>query len=636
MSSLVCRLAYTDLSHVIVILLILIPPGLFFINSMNTVKIMFPFMLGSALAIGLIVQGVLYFILTLGYMQVYYQYVAILISATSIAALYFSRDRIKLTIKASTFDFVDIVLYIGLFLGLWLFSSTYGNLFDSRVTEGLIATPLLERHSVGYANHALNYGEYPFFSIFGWPMVPVESPYKIPHLPMAGFVIRSLSVWCDGNLLFGLYLTQLFVFLSLVFTAGMLCCLLFNRYAALLVTAAFSLHFMPIDRDYLLYLPVLLSLMATEVFILIIIDQDTVEPDNNYLKIILMCISIVFLVLTHNQFLMVFSLALLVFILFTISKHGFMKTLSLHIFPMILLLISFYIALLQNKALYPSLFATNWDQRRAVIELDLFRNIGYLYPSINKDFLSFMKTIFRYDLLFVVFGMMTFIKYIFSFEMVRLKSTHIFIWSGIGISLILGNIFNYPAGNSSILFLTFGIYFLFIYGCEALSHKGTVAVILTCILITGYFMYPGFYRYWYSGNGSVPKQEYVTFRKVADILPSDAKLLLLSDTYLNLYVGYEDEPLPQNFERRTQRACEMLTGRRCFFQNSNGSADEHSLKEALQRKIMTYKLTHILTSDSHIQVHVSSGITISNKKEVAVSKDKRFYVAEIKYDKHFY
>src|SRR3990172_8883253 len=175
MSSLVCRLAYTDLSHVIVILLILIPRGLFFINSMNTVKIMFPFMLGSALAIGLIVQGVLHFILTLGYMQVYYQYVAILISATSIAALYFSRDRIKLTIKASTFDFVDIVLYIGLFLGLGLFSSTYGNLFDSRVTEGLIATPLLERHSVGYANHALNYGEYPFFSIFRWPMVPVES-----------------------------------------------------------------------------------------------------------------------------------------------------------------------------------------------------------------------------------------------------------------------------------------------------------------------------------------------------------------------------------------------------------------------------------------------------------------------------
>lgn len=634
---LVYPLAFKDMVHIMVVLFILIPPGLYLLDAMKNVKMSFPTVIGAALAIGLMCQGLLYFIMTIAYIPNYYPIIAISISVISLAALLYSRKSNGFKDKVATFDFVDLVLYTGLFLGLSLFSSTYGNLFDSSITEGLIETPLLERHSSGFANYALNYSEYPFFSIFGWPIIPVEIPYKIPHLPMAGFLVKSLSVWCGYNILLGLYLTHLLVFISLVFTAVVICSLLFNRYAALLVPVAFSLHFMPIDRDYLIYLPVLISLMGAEIFILTIMNQENKLPENNYRLIILLCIITSFITLVHNQFLMVFSLAMIIYLLYSITKHGFFISMKLYIFPIMFLLIAFYIALLQNKALYPSLYSTDWDQRRAVIELDLFQNIGYIYPSIYKDLTSLFKTIFRFDFLLIVCGIISLFTTIHKYKWIHYKSTHMFIGSGILISLLFGNIFNFKAGNSSILFLTFGIYFLTIYGGEMLSRKRIVALLLTLVLIIGYFLYPQFYRFWYSGNGSTLKQDYIALRKISDAVPYNARLLLLSDTFINFYIGYNDEPEPKNYERRTQRACEMFTARRCVFQKTSGNLDENYLNEVMHRKIMTYKLTHILTDDPGMMPnHIGSGISIVNRKQLAASKDKIFYVGELRYDSHFY
>lgn len=625
-ANIACHLAFCDLLHLIVVLLILIPPGLVFLRLMNSIRMLFPFMLGSALAIGLIIQGVLYFIMTLTYLSGYYKLVAVAISVISIGVLYFTRALRKFSLEETSFDFVDLTLYIALYLGLGLFSSTYGNLFDSRITEGIILSPLIERHSIAFANYTLYYNEYPFFTIFGLPVTGTEIPWKIMHLPMPGFVVKSLSAWCGSNLLLALYFTYLFSFFALVFTSARICLLLFNRYTALLVSVIFSLRFMPATyTSHELYLPQLLSLMATAVFILITIDQDGVMPEVKYRINILMCAVILFILLTNNQFLMVFSLALIAYILFKMFRHRSFKNVIFYIFPIIILLITFYIAFQHNKLLYMS---------KEPIIVDLFRNLRIIYSGFNGNFVSFVKTFLRYDFLFPLCGIVVAVKSICSFSKISFKSTHIFIWSGILVSLIFGAILYYRPGASSAYFLIFSIYFLFVYGCQALSRQKIVPLLLTWLLIVGFLIYPKYYRFYLGGPGVAAKQEYNTLRKISGFLPADAKLILLSDKYFYLDIGF----LAENHDIQTQQTCEMFTARRFIFQDTNKYlGDPAALIENLRQNIIIYKITHIITDNpANIPEQIGSGITKKFMKEIIVSQNQKYHIVELNYTKHFY
>lgn len=632
--SLFIRLEHRDILHVLTVLTIILPPGLFLLGLIKNIKMLFPFMFGAALSIGLIFHGVLSFALTIVNLDKYYEIIAIVFSVLSVGVIYFTKAYIRVGFLESTFDLLDLIIYIALFLGLGMFSRTYGNLFDSLVVKGLIESPLLEVHSIGFANYVLNYNEYPFFSMFGWPIIPVAQPYKIPHLPMAGFIIKGISVWCRGNILFGLYLSYLLILISLLFTQVVLCSLLFNRYAALLIVVAFSLQLMPsMDPSYLLYYPVLLSLMGAQIFILITIDQDSVISKSHKHIYMLECIIFIFLLLVHNQFLIVFISALMVYFLFKILSNGHVKDAKIYVLQIILLIVVFYISLLQNRALYPSLELTKWDPRRAVLELELFSNIGYLYPKINDGLMPFVKTVFRYDFFYVVCGIIIFIKYIYSFERLQYKSVHVFIWSGILMSIIFGNIFNFEAGKSSLLFFAFSIYFLFIYGGEALSFNRYFALFLAGILIAGFVSYPQFYRYYYHGNGSIAKQEYIDLRMASSNLPTDAIVLLLSENYSSLYIGYEADEL-QNSKRRTQRSCEMLTGHRCVFQDAKDIIGHPEKIKEMGNMIATHRITHIITDVNEpiwgklLRQKIINGINISANdkyKILSIERNKNFY-----------
>lgn len=625
-ANVIYHLEYHDLLHLIVVLLILIPPGIVFLRSMNNIRMLFPFMIGGALAIGLIIQGALYFIMTLTYFPKYYNFVAAAISIISIGVLYFTHGLKKITVKETTFDFVDLTFYIALYLGLGLFSSTYGNLFDSRITEGIIMSPLIERHSIAFANYALNYNEYPFFTIFGWPVTGNAIPWKIVHLPMTGFVVKSLSAWCGSNLLLGLYFTHLFSFFALIFTTAIICSLLFNRNAALLVSAIFSLHFMPATYpSHELYLPQLLSLMATGVFILITINQDSVISKVKYRIIILMCIIITFLLLTNNQFLMVFSPALIAYVLFKMFQQRSFKKVTAYIFPIIILPIAFYVALQQNKLLY---------MIQEKIILDPFRNLGIIYSGVGENFVSFVKTLFRYDFFLPLCGIFVVFKGICSFAKISFKSTHIFIWSGILISLLLGSFLYYKAGASSAYFLIFSIYFLFVYGGETLSRLKIFSLLLIYILIAGFFVYPKYYHFYLNGVGVVPKQEYNTLRKISGFLPVDARLMLFSDKYFHLDIGF----LPEGHDTQTQQTSEIFTARRLVFQDTNKYLnDPAALIENMRRNILTYKITHIITDNiEHLPEEIGLGITKKIRKEIIVSQNQKYYIVELNYAKHFY
>lgn len=632
------NLTLADVLHLAKVLVVVLPPGFLFLGSLRHLPVGdVPFALGQALGAGLIVQGLLYFSLTMTYAADWYPFAAALVSATSLAGVMHLRRSAPPTVERAPFGYIDLILYVGLFLGFGHFASVYGNLFDYRISAGLVASPLLERHSIGIANFALNYSEYPFFTMFGWPYAPLETPYRISHLPMPGFVVKAFSEWCDGDLLLSLYFVQLFVFVALVCSAGQICTLLFNRVAAVAFSVIFSLHLMPIDRDYLLYLPSLVCLMTTELFVLIAINQDAAKHKFSKLALIWIALTTTFLMLAHSQFLIVFFPSLAVYLIYLIRTEGPRTTLRVYVVLVPIWILALFIAFQQNKALYPSIFASLWDHRRAVIELGFMENVSYLYPSIIESFDSFLKSILRFDLVLVLVGALVAFRTICSIQRASYRSAQVFVISGIGVSQVFGNVFDFEAGKSSIFFLTFGLFFLLIYGAAALGTRPRLAEMLCLVLIAGFLLFPQHYRLWYSGNGSALKEEYRTMRSIAAQLPEDARLLLAMGSFMNLYIGDNDEPEPRYFNRRSQRSCEMFTGRRCLYLNTVEDNNADTSRGRLKQLILTHRLTHLVTDDLCLfEGGIAPGIFARGGWQLRTVNGKTYYEAQLGYESHFF
>lgn len=633
---LVISFGNADILRFLTIMLIVIPPGLYILKNIITVDTLFPFAIGAAAGVGLILQGLLYFALTITSTQKYYMPSATIISLIACILLIFHCRNVQYKPVTAHFDLLHLLLYLGLFIGLGNFAASYGNLFNSNVTAGLISTPLLEVHSSGYANYALNYGAHPFFTIFGWPLVPVEIPFKIGNLPMPGILIRSLSVWCNGDLLLGLYATHLLALISVVSASGMLCHFLFNRYAATLVSVIFVLHYTPSGgTDYILYLPVMLSLMGTTILILFLILQENLDNKFGFGFAILFGLITSFLILTHNQFMMVYCPAFFIYLLCHYLRHHSHGSGSMYLLVIACSVTAFMMAVMQHGRIYPTLEFTPWDTRKAIIEFNLFQNIGYLYPNVTRSLDDFKKTILRYDFIFVLIGIASVASRLLPRKKTDYKLTHVFICAGILISVLFGNIFDFEAGKSSLLFFMFSLYFLFVYGVAAISVNRKIAVCASSVIIIGSFVYPKYYKQVHHGEGYVQKQTYDACRKISDALPEGARLLVLSDELIDFYVGYDEAPTPQKKEQQTQRAYEMITGHRCVYHNA-GNISANLPDDTIKSKITTYKLTHVVTDRSRMNIFASqSDIVAVNWKQISDFNGKPLYLAELKYDKYF-
>ena len=603
------------------IALTIIVPGLALLSSLRNVKIEIPYMLGISVAIGLIFKSLLLLILSLTYFIDYYSFIMVAVCILSGCYIYLNRSFLIINITQTRFDLLHLAFYSGLFFGLAMVSHHYGRLFDSGIVSGAVSSPLLDRHS--FMNTA-----YALCTIDGLPysLLHYEGSSKILHLPLPGLVVAAFS-GTNGNLLLSTFQCFFWGVFSISCMLAFCGAYLLNRYAGILAAVVFALYFYPAsitDWQYFHYFPQLFSLLGCMVFLVVTVNFAQSQPSIELVPVFLISLVSSYVCLINNQFFMVFFLAAIIYFLFMIIKSKRRGDWFIWLLPITAMLLSFCFNIAWNGQVYPSTLMVG-DTRKILIEYMPFQNLIIGVGGV----LSFKLVCYHlYQNSFGIglLGLLWLVQPLMRFKKLNYKSIHLFLWSGIIISVILGSTFFIEAGASSWYWYIFALFFLFFYGSNVLCQNRVIGLLLICIIIFGVTLCPNYYRLnRVMASGSIQKEVYTLVRDVASNLPPKARILWISD-----------HSKDDNWSRLV---FELLSNKWCIYnQYQPFTTDGIDRASELYRKIKFSRTSHIISPFRDLaHVDIGGGINIKQIREIEVNTTAKqnMYLYQMEYTKHF-
>ena len=189
---------------------VILLPGMAMLLTLRGLDIEPTYLLGISIALGLILQGLNFLLLSLTHNVQYYTTTLLLIFIFSIFLIYTNRQFYLDRVRNASFDICTLTFYVGLILGLSLVRIKFAGPFIDPI-EGQSYSPILERHNIFSNDRSLASASGFPYSIFqnGAPFFDSKPPMLFASLGMMNpgrifpyffphFQIFLLGFYCFG------------------------------------------------------------------------------------------------------------------------------------------------------------------------------------------------------------------------------------------------------------------------------------------------------------------------------------------------------------------------------------------------------------------------------------------------------
>ncbi len=527
-------------------------PGMAMLICLKGLNIELPYLFGTSIAFGFIIQTLNFFVLYLFHSTQYYLITIFLIFIFSSYLIFLNRNIFLGCVKNSSFDFWNLTFYAGLILGLSYARIKFAGPLDE--SAGSYAwSPILERHGIFFIEHMVSYA-----SGSGSFYYPKHGPMNIIYAPVPGSILAMLNPNGRFPVYFPMFQCFMLGFYSISCMLAACCTRIFNRYTAILASTLYIVYFsprLPYVSVSFLYFPqhIVLLVSLTLLLTTLVQNRQNHEPSKTYFFIVAMLGT--FACLTNHQFLAVIYPTLLIYFSWCILRsQGIWNKVS-WVLPITSISMACWYVFQLGKKVYPGII-TNGQLN--TLEFRAFGNLTKVYPeAVGNEFEHLFGLIFNAGWGFAILGLFWPLLQIFRSAYIHHKPSHVFLWLGILSSLFFGTFIYLSAGGSGIYFYNFSLFFLFVYGVAFLSRRKVATQVLTWMIIIGICIFPQHSKLNQStGTGTVNMDLYRFGRTLSGILPDGARVL---------WVGKDPDG---DYERFT---CSWLVGTSCVYSNDLSS-----------------------------------------------------------------